>query len=337
MSVVFYDGFDLGVPLTPKWTAVTLTNAFTVGGGRRTGTGALDLKTTGDSVSKTLATPTTDLIIAFAIKDYAEAVFLELYEGATKHLTFEFGASPNYYIKVKQGGGATLVTDTTANTANTEWQVFEIRAAIDDSAGTVTVRKNGAELFALTSQDTNNAGASGWVESFKLLGTHAGSTWYDDLYVIDTTDATAPTAFIGHTARVDTLLADGDLETSWTPSSGTTHYQMLDDVPADGDTTYVESSSLNARALCTLDALPYTPTTIYGVQANAVAKEDVSGSIEVAPAIKVGSTHYTGTAVAMDTTYARIAHLWTTNPASAVAWTKADVNALVQGAKLTAV
>ena len=336
MSVVFWSGFDSGIPMTPDWTAVTVTNAFTPGSGRRTGTGALDLKTTGDSVSKTLATVTTDLIVSVAIKDFQEGVFLTFLEGATEHITVEFGASPTFYLIVKRGA-TTLVTDTTSNSTNTDWHVFAVRVLVDDAAGTVTIKKNGTQIVAFDEQDTNNGGAIPQIESFRLNGTHAGTTWFDDLIVIDTADATAPTDFIDVSARVDTLMPDGDEETSWTPLSGTTHYEMLDDVPSDGDTTYVESASVNARALCTLDAIGYTPTTIYGVKATAVAKEDTAGSLEVAPAIKIGSTHYTGTAVAIDTSYKRLAHTWTTNPSSAVAWTRADVNALVSGAKLTAV
>ena len=64
MSVVFMDGFDYGLPAAPKWDSVSLSNTYTAGGGRRTGTGALDLESTGDNVVTTLTAATTELSVA---------------------------------------------------------------------------------------------------------------------------------------------------------------------------------------------------------------------------------------------------------------------------------
>ncbi len=336
MSVLFFDGFDLGVPALPKWDTVSLTNGFTADSGRRgAGTGALDLTGTADNVVKILSASTADIIIGIWIKSYQAAVFLTLMEGATVHITVEFGASPTFFLIIKRGDGTVLHTDADSNSTNTEGHYFEIRIKISDTVGVITANKNGAEIIALTAQDTRNGGAAGVIDRLKLNGTHAGATWFDDLYVLDAADAVSPTTFLGSTTRVDTLDPDADETTDWTPSTGTTHYDLLDETPNDGDTSYVESGTLNARDLVGLEPLPYTPTTVYGVQVNVAAKETVAGSMELAPSIKISTTHYAGTAAALGTGYAQIAHLWKTNPATAIAWTKADVNALLAGAKLT--
>ena len=336
MSVLFFDGFDYGVPAAPKWDSVSLSNTFTADSGRRgTGTGALDLESTADNAIKTV-TAATDMIVGVAIKGWGEGVFLELYEGATLHVSLEFGASPNYYIKAKRGDGTTLYTDADANTDGASWAYFECRVAIHNSTGTVTVKKNGTSIIAETSLDTNNAGAVGTINKIKLRGTHAGSTFYDDLYVVSTTDATAPVTYLGSTVRVDTLLPTADETAEWTPSTGTSNYALVDEVPY-ATTDYVESATLNARDLYLLGTFPYVPSAIYGAQVNIVALEDTASTLEAAPAMKIGVSNFTATGVALTTSAQLIARLWTQNPATTLDWTRADINALAAGVKLTAV
>lgn len=334
MSVVFMDGFDYGLPAAPKWDSVSLSNTYTAGGGRRTGTGALDLESTGDNVVKTLPAATTELIVGMAIKGWQEGVFLELYEGATKQVTIGFGASPNFYLTVKNGDGTTLHTDGTANT-ETGWVYFEIRVKCDDAAGEVQIYKDGTDVVDETGLDTNNGGSS-TIDKFKLLGTHAGSTWFDDLYVVDVADAVAPIIVLGPTARVDTLFPRLEKSTAWSPSTGTDNAALLDETPYD-TADYVSSSSVNATDLHYVDSLGYNPTAIYGAQVNVVALEDVSGGNEVAPVVQPTSTTYAGTSVALGTSAQLFASLWTTNPQTSAAWTKSDLANMAAGVKLTAV
>lgn len=340
MSLLFIDGFDYGLPMTPRYDSLTVTNAFTANGGRRGG-GALDLSGTSDNVVKTLSASSTGIILGVAMKGFGSTgPFLELYEGATKHLSFEFSASPNYYIVAKRGDGTTLHTGTDANDPS-DWVYFEIKVAIDNSAGTIHVVRNGTTIVSATALDTRNGGTSGALDKFKLLGTKTGSTWFDDLYVLDTTDATGEVTYLGHTVRVDTIFPKSDYADDFSPVSGTANYAMVDDGSGslddhDSDTTYVSSSVLNARDLYYHGALPYTPSNIYGVEVVNVARVDTAGTLELSPAVRVG-TYHEGTAVAPGTTYGMHGHLWTTNPGTAEDWTRADVNSLKAGFKITAV
>lgn len=341
MSLKHFDGFDYGVPMTPDWTAVALTNGFTAGSGRRTGTGALDLASTDDYVEKAIAA-TTEAIICLALKGYgADGPFLTLYEGATVHLTFEFGAAPNRYLIVKLGDGTTLHTDDDAND-NSSWDVFEIRAKISDTVGEIEVQKGGTTIISLTAQDTNNAGALGRIDKYRISGTHlaaaATSTWVDDHYAVDAADATGQVTFIGATVRVDMVQPAADSTSEWSTSDGgTTHYTLVDDDTSDGDSSYVHSASLDARDLYTPESLPYVPSNIFGVKACAVVKEDAAASFEVAPALKYGATHYTGTAVALSTSWQMAAHLWTSHPATVAGWTRTGLGQTKFGVRLTAI
>lgn len=340
MSLLFIDGFDYGVPMTPRYDSLTVTNAFTASGGRRGG-GALDLSGTGDNVVKTLSASSAGIIVGVAIKGYGSTgPFLELYEGATKHLSFEFSASPNYYIVAKRGDGTTLHTDTHANDPS-DWVYFEIKVAIDNSAGTINVVRDGTSIVSATALDTRNGGTAGEIDKIKLLGTKTGSTWFDDLYVVDTTDATGQATYCGHTARVDMLTPASGYAADFSPSSGTANWRMVDDCAGslashDSDTTYVSSSVLNARDLYLHGSLPYTPSSILGVEVCNVARVDTAGSLTLAPALRV-STYHEGTAVTPGTTYGMSGHLWTQNPGTAEDWTRADVNSLKAGFKITAV
>lgn len=203
---------------------------------------------------------------------------------------------------------------------------IEISVLIDNSAGTVSVRFNGAEVLALTSQDTLNTSAT-WTEIGigHLCAGNTGISWdYDDLYCLDGSGGAPWNARLGD-SRVDAgLPTAAGTTTGWTPSAGA-NYQCVDETAPNDDTDYTSASTVG---LTDTYVVPDAPSTgvIQGVQVNIACKKMDAGSASVAPVVRIGSTDYVGTAQNPGTTYAYLRSVYATSPATATGWTVAEFN-----------
>jgi hypothetical protein len=64
--------------------------------------------------------------------------------------------------------------------------------------------------------------------------------YFDDIYVDDTTGEGSPTA--PRIKRFYPLIPNADgTYSQWTPSTGTSHYELVDERPPDDDTTFLEA------------------------------------------------------------------------------------------------
>jgi hypothetical protein len=94
----------------------------------------------------------------------------------------------------------------------------------------------------------------------------------------------AASSFMGP-VRIDNVVGQRDnasLTPVFTPSAGSDQFAMVDEQPQDGDTTYISSATIGNRGQGGMppssgDYLPHTPTTIWGVKANAVVKNAGAG------------------------------------------------------------
>lgn len=112
----------------------------------------------------------------------------------------------------------------------------------------------------------------------------SGQTIYlCDIYCLnsDTTDIN------GHTTSLDTFLGDVDIDTilpvadnttNWTPSSGSVHYVLVDEVPPDDDTTYISSDTPTNLDDFEFEQIVGFSGTILGAQLLVYAKKDAEGT-----------------------------------------------------------
>ena len=96
----------------------------------------------------------------------------------------------------------------------------------------------------------------------------------------------------------------------------------------DGDTSYVESSTVGHIDQYNLGDLGVTPLTIHGVGIKAVARKDDGGARTLRLGAKSGATTDTADIV-LGTTYAVAEHVMELNPDDNEAWEVADVDALL--------
>ena len=214
----------------------------------------------------------------------------------------------------------------------TGWHYIEFKATIG-ATGSYEVRVDGLTYLSgsgVNTQQSANARANRVQIGLNSLGISV-----DDVYICDGT-GTANNNFLGD-VRVQALMpsADGDLS-QLTPSTGTTHYNLVDEVPPDGDTSYVSGATAGNVDLYQLGDVAAVSGSILGVAVYSFARKDDAGTRTIANVIKTGGVEYDGPAQALSMSYTYFTEHWETNPATGLPWTIADVNALQAGVKVVA-
>lgn len=328
----FFDGFDhynSTTLLAAKWGAIVNSPLFTTGRG---GVGQAVRLYSGRACSRAVAGNPATVVCGFAFKYLAGGntpIFRAL-DGSTVHFQLYF----NYATGVLGAyRNTTLLGETVpgaAGAATTDFIYIELRVTVDDVAGSVVVRVNGAEVLALSGIDTRN-GASAQITTVQIWG--GQDAVFDDFYLCDTTGA-LNNDFLGD-VKVVTLYPNGAGDsTDFTPLSGA-NYENVDEAIADGDTTYVQSSTVGHKDFYSFEGLSYTPEAIHGVQAVTVVRKDDAGTREVRVVTKSGATTTPGAAHALGTSYGVAMDLLELNPNDAGAWSRSDIDALQVGVEVT--
>lgn len=119
--------------------------------------------------------------------------------------------------------------------------------------------------------------------------------------------------------------AAGDTNT-W--DSGT--YASVDELAADtGD--FTESGTAGQLFLANVTDLPSTAETPQNVQVTVLAAKGTSGPTKIALAIKTHSTVYYSGEFSLTEAYAPYSFIWSVNPNTSAAWTRAEITALQIG------
>lgn len=210
------------------------------------------------------------------------------------------------------------------------WNHIRFKITISNTVGEVTIWVNGVQKLNLTSQDTRNGGSGDDMDAIDIWGMNAvtpgleDETCYDDIVISDTE--------ITDILKVEDLLpnAAGDL-TDWTPDAGS-NFQRCDEVPKDGDTTYVESSTNTDTDLYNMASLTTVTGNIKAVQVNLDARA-TAGSENIRTKVKTGTTTVDGASQAVSDTsnFDTFSEIEEVDPDTAVAWIVSGVNAMQCG------
>jgi hypothetical protein len=179
--------------------------------------------------------------------------------------------SGNYQVVHCVGGTPTAVGTTAPFRLNT-WEWFEF-TYVYAASGSIIVKCNGNLVYSY-SGDTRYPGGAGTgmiMDRFDIGCSE--DLWLDDLYVVDTATG------LGN-CQVVTMLPGADVATGWTPSTGTSHFAVVDDaVMSDYVSAAAGSGAVDTWTL----AVPGTVTAnAYGVEVRAQAANDIAGTGAVA-------------------------------------------------------
>lgn len=237
--------------------------------------------------------------------------------------------SPTGSIRIVRGS-STLVAETTGFTLSTNaWHFIQIRMNLSTS-GSYELRVDGKTIISGSGnlQALAGAGADGW---------NFPSNYRIANLIIYSTSGPHPNTFTPET-RIYADLANADGAVSdWTRNGGSANYDRVNEQPNNGDTSY---NSAGSAALDDLYAFPSSipgGSIIYGVANELVARKDDAGVNDVQCLIRSGGTTYAdGISKALSTSYQRFRYVWTTDPATGLAWTVTNANAAQVGIRRSA-
>jgi hypothetical protein len=233
----------------------------------------------------------------------------------------------NGTIELKRG--ATVVASSAAGVMPIGvWSYVEASATINDTTGVFEVKVNGITA-ATFNGDTKNAGTNTTIDAVQIYLTGFNYTHYiDDFYICDDTGSAPQNSYLGE-VRIHALVPNGAGSlTQMTPSAGA-NYTTVDELPYSA-TDYVRGSS-GQTDLYTASDLPGGVSTIFGVQANAIAKKTDAGNLSGRTKIKAGTTTVSGTTTALISSDIVLTDVRALNPDTSTAWTTGDINSLEVG------
>lgn len=332
MSLIFMDGFDHYSSVLDKWSVAS---AFGISSGGVDGSNMLYYGgniATGEYAHINLGDH-ADAVIGFDFKINAMTTgpmqFLCLMDGGTPQFSLWIDGNTSEIVACRGGniifGMPTDLGRGSVVLTQGAWYHLEVKVSISNS-GLFEVRLNENSIL-VGSGDTQDTANSTW-NALRIGGGGGGGSGFfkgygiDNLYVLDTTGSDN-NDFLG-VCSVDFLSVDGDGSSSdWTPSAGS-NYQCVDDVPADGDTSYVSSDQLGDVDLYTFTALGHS-RPIKAAQLVSVARKEDSGVAAITNKTKVGGVVRSATTVGdLTTSYGSIRSVMEKNPDTSAAWAAAD-------------
>ena len=250
------------------------------------------------------------------------------FDTAVQHISVLLNTDAKIYVYRGTDSG-TLIATSTLLTSYNAWHHVEIKVKIDNTVGIVIVNIDGIE-FINFSGDTQNAGnatcnkislgnaylqaANAYPGTNKLMGEififdDQGSFWND---------------FQGDIACVAMPPTSDVTPNQFTPSAGTDHFAMVDEVVPDEDTTYLESSTDAQQCLFAPDALAANISELLGVVLENVSRKTDIDDNQISNFLKVSTTSTVSTPTGLTTDYTYSRNIYESNPDTAVAWALAD-------------
>jgi len=233
----------------------------------------------------------------------------------------------SFYVKV----GSTAVAYGTAPYKTNDWNLLEIRTKISDSGGVVQVKIDG--ILDIEYVGDTKPGAQTTIDNLYVINPAGGYVYVDDIAINDTNgDYDNSWRGDGHVLYLPTNAA-GD-QAGLTPSAGL-NYQCVDEVPNNGDTDYVDGTTLDTYDLYHAAASGLTSDSVVThVRSVVVAKDTVANGGKIAIGLKTGGIEYWGGDIVLTTAYtAEEGTDYTLNPKTGLAWTIADIDGIQPGAK----
>lgn len=343
MTLRFTDSFDhyATADFTQKWTLTgSGTYAISAGNGRRsTACFRFSSPASGTNVLKTVDSHAT-LIVGFAFRfagiGSSSTVFAALMDAGSVQVDVRANADGTLSVT---RNGTTLSTTAVALSANIYYYI-EFKATIHDTTGSYDLRVDGVSVTSGTNVDTKNT-SNATANGLRLGSTNSlvgASNWdFDDLYICDGAGATN-NDFLGD-VRVDAYLPNGNGNSSQLVGSdgnSTDNYLLVDESSQNGDTDYVASATVSEKDTYAFANMAHTPSSIFGVQINIIAKKDDAGTRSIQSVIRSGGSDTDGTSRALATSYADYRQIAETDPNTAAAWTSSGFNAAEFGTKVAA-
>lgn len=263
--------------------------------------------------------PTAALSVAWALFDINGVALLTITADSSSRWSLRRG---DYTGTVIAGPTAAAVGSVGNN------RYFEVGWLIADSGGTVEVRQSASGIVTTLLSFSGDTLVAGGVPQWSYTEHYLGSfAVIDDIYWSDGSGS-MNNYFKGDTTILSSVVDGDGTSLQWTPSTGSSHYQMLDETAPNSDTDYVRSATNgHVDELAVEDFTSFY--TVYGLLMSVVAKKESSS---FANALQIGFRHngintYSASQSCV-VGYSQVPHrtLWERDETGAV-WTTTEINA----------
>jgi len=267
------------------------------------------------------STPTFIFGIAVMLNDTSWGIPRIYCNGNVEHINFRF---QNNWLGVYRG--ETLLYEISTSIVLGQWNYFEFKVTISNTAGVIVVRKNGQVIGEWYNIDTNNGGT----DALNGLNFNSarGAIRFDDFYLCDTT-GTINNDFLGDVTVVALAPTANGSVNNFTPSSGS-NFQCVDDFTNDGDATYVSISSAG-QDLYTIADLNKIPNSIFGLEVKSVSRKNDTGVASLRNKLVSGSNTSVGIETFLNTSYAVTKDIFELDPSTGSVWTKNSIDNIEVG------
>jgi hypothetical protein len=248
----------------------------------------------------------------------------------------EYLPSSRFRLTLGTSGAGFIVGTSSVLSCNDQYRYIELKLKLDASTGYVELRVDEENIMDW-SGDTLYYNNPAYTLGRLGLGdaAPAADSYYDDLYLCDGSGSTNNN-FLGD-CKVLAVTPDGvGTDSDFTPSSGN-NYECVDELTPDGDTSYVESNTLNHQDSYDFTNLSADPGTVRGVALNLYVKKIDSNQRKLKALTLSGATEdlHTYEIEPGEGAYRYYQRIWEEDPDAAAAWTITTINAAEFGMKVT--
>ena len=215
------------------------------------------------------------------------------------------------------------------------WYLFEVHVKIDGSVGEIDVRLDGVTTLEATFDGNTGTGT---IDTIKFSNQYSGlgdinTTYVDDLGFNDTAGG-VDDSWCGEGKIIVMVPDDDSAPLELTPSAASDHHLLVDEVPTDGDTTYVEGSVVDEEDMYGLTASGLVDVDINRVWTEARTRKTAAIDGKVALITKAaGGAEVSGGDVELLTTYSIkvLGAEELVNPVDGNPWEVADIDLIEIG------
>lgn len=280
---------------------------------------------------------TAEFIVGFAVNYQSSGDgMLTFFDSTTNTVALELRVNrTTAALEVYQFNGAIVATG--PSLPSNQWTAIGVDVKFSSAgAGTCKVYVNGALVLNLTGLTTGTTSIADSV----ILGSgyaHASTfqnivAYYDDFFIYDATGA-HNNAYPGD-VKILALLPNGEGRVNqWSPTGAAPNYACVNEVPPDGDTTYVADSTVGHEDTYTLQALSGA-SAVLGVQVCAFARKDDIVSRAIDLGVGNGASESYGSDIYLGANYSYVTQEFDQNPLTSANWATGDFTTLQAAVKV---
>lgn len=241
------------------------------------------------------------------------------------------------YLRVRNGAG-TVLANVSRNLTTRVWHYLEVKVKFHATTGSFEVRLNGETVAS--GSNVNTVGTATQTRPTMLYLGNAGDavkTRVDDIYICDDQGATH-NDFLGDITIRRLSTSGAGNSTQFTPSIAMANWLLVRDLTGtDDDTTYVQSDTATEKDTYAFTDISDDPASFKAVAVNSYCKKSDAGSRNFVHVARSSTTETDSSVIyPAAAQYRYLQSLYTVDPNTSAAWTKAGLNAAEFGFKVNA-